>query len=82
MHNHKQCAHKTYNLWHKAALACLLLLGVLLIIDHWNHVISALPYLVLLSCPLMHLFMHGGHHHHHDDKEESAKEHQHKQGSH
>jgi len=32
--------------------------------DHRVHVIGALPYLMLLACPLMHLFMmhgHGGH---------------------
>jgi Protein of unknown function (DUF2933) len=26
------------------------------------HVIGYLPYLVLLACPLMHMFMHHGHH--------------------
>lgn len=28
---------------------------------HWNHALAFLPYLVILACPLMHLFMHGGH---------------------
>jgi hypothetical protein len=27
-------------------------------------VLGALPYLILLACPLMHLFMHRGHGHH------------------
>jgi hypothetical protein len=34
--------------------------------DHRVHVMAALPYLLLLACPLMHLFMmhgHGGHAH-------------------
>jgi len=37
--------------------------------DHRVHLLGALPFLVLLACPLMHLFMmhgHGGHAH--DDK--------------
>lgn len=64
MENHEQCAHKNgHGLLHKAAIACLVVLGVLLVTDHWNHVVSALPYLLLLACPLMHLFMHGSHHH-------------------
>jgi len=29
--------------------------------DHWNHALGALPYLLFLACPLMHLFMHHGH---------------------
>lgn len=32
---------------------------------HTGHVLSALPYLLLMACPLMHLFMHGGHGHSH-----------------
>ena len=31
--------------------------------EHRAHLLGALPYLLLLSCPLMHLFMHHGHHH-------------------
>ena len=34
----------------------------LLIAEHRAHVISALPYLIILACPLMHMFMHGGGH--------------------
>jgi hypothetical protein len=29
--------------------------------EHRAHVVSALPWLLLLACPLMHVFMHGGH---------------------
>src|SRR5215208_1768375 len=36
-------------------------LGVYLLATHTGHVLAALPYLLLLACPLMHLF---GHHHH------------------
>lgn len=37
--------------------------------EHQAHLFGVLPYLLLLSCPLMHLFMHHGHgtHQHHTD---------------
>lgn len=35
----------------------------LLLIQHWVHALGIIPYLVLLACPIMHLFHrhHGGH---------------------
>lgn len=41
--------------------------------EHRAHVIEFLPYLLLLACPLMHLFHHHGHgeHHRHDHKQTS-----------
>jgi hypothetical protein len=38
-------------------------LGLYLLLAHTGHVLSALPYLLLMACPLMHLFMHGDHGH-------------------
>lgn len=35
--------------------------GFLLLAEHRAHFFGALPYLLLLACPLMHLFHHGGH---------------------
>jgi len=32
-----------------------------LLAEHRAHVFGVLPYLLLLACPLMHLFGHGGH---------------------
>lgn len=29
--------------------------------EHWAHALPYLPWLLLLACPLMHLFMHRGH---------------------
>jgi hypothetical protein len=40
----------------------------LLLRGHWAHVVGALPYLLLLACPLMHIFMHRGHHGHRSDQ--------------
>ena len=33
--------------------------------EHRAHLLGALPFLLLLACPLMQLFMHGGHGHGH-----------------
>jgi len=41
-----------------------------LLTQHRVHLISALPYLLLAACPLMHVFHHhGGHGHRHGNKE-------------
>lgn len=32
-----------------------------LLTEHTAHVFGVLPYVLLLMCPLMHFFMHGGH---------------------
>ena len=43
----------------------------LLLAEHRVHVLGALPWLILLACPLMHIFMHRGHSHgahkHHEE---------------
>ena len=33
----------------------------LLLSEHRAHFLSALPFLLLAACPLLHVFMHGGH---------------------
>ena len=48
----------------------LAVLAVLILRDHATHLLSAVPYLLLLACPLMHIFMHGGHGHHHAHREQ------------
>jgi hypothetical protein len=35
--------------------------GFYLLTEHTAHVFGVLPYLLLFACPLMHIFMHGGH---------------------
>lgn len=45
-----------------ALLVAVLLGGFYLLREHWNHVAGNWIYLLLLACPLMHLFHgHGGH---------------------
>lgn len=44
------------------------LLAYVVIIEHRNHALSFLPYVLLLVCPFMHVFghgRHGRHRHHH-----------------
>ncbi len=49
-----------------------------LLTEHLAHVVGALPFLLLLACPLMHVFMHGGHgahghqQHHESDQSETT----------
>lgn len=37
--------------------------GFYLVTEHTAHLFGALPYLIILACPLMHIFMHHGHGH-------------------
>ena len=53
-----------------ASYIALAVLAFLILRDHATHLLSAVPYLLLLACPLMHIFMHGGHGHHHGHREE------------
>jgi hypothetical protein len=48
-----------------AATLSVAALGAYLLWTHTGHVVAALPYLLLLACPLLHLFGHG-HGHAHD----------------
>ena len=50
----------------RATIALCVFLAIaafLLFTEHRAHVFGALPYLLILACPLMHIFMHGGHDH-------------------
>ena len=45
-------------------VALIVFLGIaafFLITEHGAHLFGVLPFALLLLCPLMHLFMHGGH---------------------
>lgn len=50
----------------RARIAWIVLAGIAafyLWTEHRAHLLGILPFLLLLGCPLMHLFMHGGHGH-------------------
>ena len=59
--------HEPPSFWRSRGSLALLVVatvgGFLLFTEHRAHVLGALPYLFLLACPLMHMFMHRGHHH-------------------
>ena len=64
----------------KSNLVMWIFLGIILyflITEHSAHIIPYLPWLLLAACPLMHLFMHGGHGHGGHDHH---KEHRHDSG--
>jgi hypothetical protein len=42
-------------------IAFLLIAAFFLLSEHRAHVLGILPFLLLLACPLLHMFMHGGH---------------------
>ena len=46
----------------------LIIASALLFTEHRAHVLGLLIWLPLLACPLMHVFMHGGHGHHHGEQ--------------
>lgn len=49
------------------------ILGYFLIIEHREHVLPFLPFLFLLACPFMHMFMHKGHNHHDQNRNDEEK---------
>ena len=69
--NHDQGQHQQPNqshtpaFWRSRYALGLLVFGAVsayfLLSEHRAHFLGALPFLLLLSCPLMHVFMHHGH---------------------
>ena len=48
--------------WPQATLVVFLAVaGFFLLAEHKAHVLGYLPFVILLLCPLMHIFMHKGH---------------------
>ena len=75
--DHTQSHHSEQNaappFWGSRYAVGLLVFGAVatyfLLSEHRAHFIGALPFLLLLSCPLMHVFMHHGHGGHGKDDE-------------
>ena len=64
-HDHSQQDVHPKAFWGSRYSAGLLVLGAIalyfLLTEHRAHLFFALPFLLLLACPLMHIFMHHGH---------------------
>lgn len=62
---HPQQASEPASFWRSRYAIGLLVLGSIaayfLLSEHRAHFLGALPFLLLLACPLMHVFMHHGH---------------------
>ena len=62
--------------WNGAAVMVVVIIGFYVLREHWGQTLGFAPYLLLLACPLMHVFMHRGHghghHHDHDDKPQNT----------
>lgn len=57
-----------------AAIGLIAVASYFLLTEHRQHLIGAFPYLLALSCPLMHLFMHKHHGHHHGAENSNEKQ--------
>ena len=44
-----------------------------LVMEHRQHLFEFLPYLILLACPFMHMFMHHGHGHRHSAEDKNKE---------
>lgn len=74
-HRHDESKQPPFNtnwIW----LGFILVAGFFLLTEHRAHLLGWLPWLILLACPLLHIFMHGGHGAHRDD---AAGRHQHEE---
>jgi hypothetical protein len=49
--------------WRAAFIGFCVIAALFFIYEHTTHVLGVPPYLLLLACPLMHLFMHHGYGH-------------------
>ena len=67
MENEHPHAHEDKHLQRTRSVSKLIFVGFIivagyfLLTEHRAHTIAYLPFLLLLACPLMHFFMHGGH---------------------
>jgi hypothetical protein len=66
--NHEHRPDKQYPRMRGVLLGFFAIAAFFLLSEHRAHALGALPFLLLLACPLMHIFMHRGHdkEHRHD----------------
>ncbi len=77
--NHQNPAGGAKFDWYRAGTwGAVAIMAFYLVTEHTAHLLAALPYLILLACPLMHIFMHGGHgghggHHEHEPQRDEKE---------
>ena len=59
-HEHNQ-TQRTLSISKWVLIGFLIIAGYFLFTEHRAHMLAYLPFIFLLACPLMHIFMHGGH---------------------
>jgi hypothetical protein len=60
-HHRREAGCAGYSRWPWFLVAFAGLTVLLLWQEHRAHLLGVIPYLILLACPLLHLFMHRGH---------------------
>lgn len=72
IHDTSQHHCEATRFWRSRYAIGLIVMGAIaayfLLSEHRAHFFGALPFLLLLACPLMHVFMHRGHGHRHGGK--------------
>ena len=66
----------TFNGQRIAFLLLIVVGGFFLWTEHSAHILGALPFLVLLLCPILHIFMHKGHGAPHNRRHDDHSNHQ------
>ena len=75
-HSDEQSSEKAGLLTSRSGLVLLgflVIAGALLLSEHRAHVLGASVWLLLLACPLLHMFMHGGHGGHGSSDEKDSR---------
>jgi hypothetical protein len=74
MPNQAQAPEHRRTLSRPIVITCLAAFVAFLILNgHGDHLLSLVPLLVLLACPLMHMFMHHGHGSHEGVRPQSGR---------
>jgi hypothetical protein len=62
--HHSQAVERQPNRGRWVLIGFLAIAAIFLWTEYREHLLGILPYLLVLACPLMHLFHHHGHRHH------------------
>ena len=78
-HEDRSPGHSSFHDWLHlrtgiAICVAVAVVGILIYTGHSGHVLGLVPYLLILACPLMHIFMHGRHSHRHGHREAGGSE--------